>query len=141
MDFVIVEPERVQVDNPFVVGFLALGVGESRPDMDAYYLGSLVGDPYNDDEFKLRLQRVRGRLNVKNMVFTNSFSRIDVKKHRQMSDDEKYQRKITRVNNEYQRQRTKIIGANLFATEELGALEVKYKRTLNAIKKQYNQSI
>jgi hypothetical protein len=137
VDFVIVR-EVVEVESPFVITFHALSICDRKDNHGDYYIGCIVGDPYHDAAFNLRMQRIRGRLDCKNMAYHNGWSRINLKAVRRKSQEEKYRAKCTKLKNEYERRRANILSAsNLFAGDELAALDKDYAVTLVKVKEMY----
>lgn len=138
MDFVIVEKTPYVSDNPFVFHFSGRRITERDKEGDAYFLGTLVGDPYQDEEFRRRLDRVSGRLRLKNIDFTTSVSRVSIKQVRRMDNDEKYKRKWGMVHREYLKRKEAAL-KTLFSGDAIRLLDEDYERTMQVLKERYNQ--
>ncbi len=140
MDFIICEKVKYVSDNPFVFHFSGRKITERDKEGDAYFLGTLVGDPYQDDEFRRRLDRVSGRLRLKNIDFTTSVSRVKINEVRRMDDYQKYNRKMGMVRREYLKRKEAAL-KTLFSGDAIRLLDEDYERTIKVLKERYNQPL
>lgn len=99
-------------------------------------LGRYIGN-INDEDFAKKLARVRGRLWLKNVSYSESPYPEVQKEVKRMNDMERYNRKMSKVFAEYWRQIDKLNG--LFRDSEIKLLAIKYKATVSILKKRYNQ--
>lgn len=132
--FIIIK-ELPEVINPFVIQFFATKVGCHR--MEPYYIGSLVGDPFQDTSFAKKLERIRGKLEAMNFVYHNVWHRQDLRKPRRLDDISKYRRKMSRIRNEYNR-KVEEAQKTLFSDERLKELQRQLAHTEQVIRERYN---
>lgn len=138
--FIIMPPPRVE-DSEFPLQFSFYGythadthrVTDRRGD---YYIGCLVGDPYKDDTFRKKLERVRAIMHLRGLLHVQEVCRLNLKKVQRMGNEQKYQRKLTRVRNEYGRRRN-LLSGTLFAAERIAELEADYQKTVIVLKQRY----
>jgi predicted esterase len=133
-DFIILQAEQSDKD-PFIIKFFCTDHGTGG---DEYYIGNIMGNPYTNEAFNRRLQRIRGRLDMKNMQHYGAWSRVNLKEIRKQDDEEKYKRKLGKVMREYER-RKREISLSLFHETQMNTLEADLKVTIETLKKQYNQ--
>ena len=96
--FIIVPPPPVE-DNEFPLQFSFYGYNHSDThrisgNRDAYYMGCLVGDPYKDNDFAKKLERVRAILHLRGV---QRVRRARSKVSRLVVDSGKYSRGPLRV--------------------------------------------
>lgn len=125
-------------DNPLRFSFYCFPARDTNriTNYDGYYIGCMVGDPYNDDKFKRKLECFRAILHLKGLHFREHVGRDNIKEYRKMSNEQKYRRKLTKVTNEYER-RKKIASASLFNEQALLELQEDYKRTIEVLRERY----
>lgn len=126
-DFVIVgHPQQYEVNQVFLFW-------QGRPHKPVL-LGSYVGN-INNPDFANKINRVRGRLWLKNVNYSEAPSALVVKEIKRMNDVERYNRKMSRVFNEFWRRIDLCTG--LFREDQIKDLSERYKQTVVTLKKRY----
>lgn len=109
-----------------------------------YYVGSLIGDHHEDEEFAARLKRTEAKLR-KIWGFGNGLAYYWVpgiiKPYKPLTQDQKYKRAVTKEYNKHKKQVDKILQQNLLFMDDYIVEETNrlYKR-IEVLKQRYEQT-
>lgn len=131
MNFVLVERPQFEVMQTFKITHGHFYDRSLTLQVIGYYEGNI-----NDPEFLAKLERVRGRLKLRNVNYNELPGYYTVKEVKRMNDLERYNRKMSKVFAEFWRRVDQCNG--LFREQEIKLLADKYKNTVAEMKKRYN---
>lgn len=138
--FIIVTQQHIEWNStPFVISFYGYSAADSNKIHNRctdYFIGSIVGDPYNDAAFKKKLEYIRAYLDLKGVVYTNTWSRMSISKAKRLDNEQKYKRSISKLTNSYNRKLALAMGS-LFADAKVKELDAEYHDALIKIKNRY----
>lgn len=107
-----------------------------------YYLGGYEGDPFNDQVFKLKLQRVCDKVAHRYGFgfFSVWWSPSVEKPFCPLSNDQKYKRAITKAYNIHRKHISAILDRNsLFVNDFLKEETERHCKRIDELKKRYEQ--
>lgn len=131
MNFIIVPKEAQQFEVEQLFSFYIGNHGDWR-----HLVGRYQGN-IQDKEFRIKLDRVRARMMIKGIPHHQSVSPVTIKEVKKLNNLERYNRKMSRLFNEFWRKVDSLTG--LFREEELQKLSLDYKNTVAILKERYNQ--
>ncbi len=127
-----------------VYNFYALQLHRIPPDAKQvdYFLGSIVGDKNNDEDFASRFKRVSDKV-VRIYGWGNwslHWAQFHIKEPKILSLEERYKRAVTRTYNQHKKRVQEIIQSNsLFVDDEIDAESKNLYARIDALKKRYHE--
>lgn len=108
-----------------------------------YFIGSFLGDKFNDEVFSLRLGKIHAKLQDSyGMRYTCYWSPGIVKPYKPLSEEQRYQRAITKASNIHKKKSLQIIQDNSLFTDQFLYEEIlRHHQRVEVLKKRYNQPI
>ena len=108
-----------------------------------YFIGSFLGDEFNDEVFSLQLGKVHAKLQDSyGMRYTCYWSPGIVKPYKPLSEEQRYQRAITKASNIHKKKSLQIIQDNSLFTDQFLSEEIlRHHQRVEVLKKRYNQPI
>ena len=123
---VFAEKEKFEVETRFVFS------ENHRPSI----LGSYVGN-INDEEFAKKLDRVRGRLWLRNVNYSTTPISLEVKEVKRKNDRERYERKMKMAWKQFWVKHDQITG--LFQDSERQELFKEWTKLVSTLRLRYGQ--
>lgn len=106
-----------------------------------YFIGSFIGDHFNDEAFAEKLRRIEQKLQSKfGWRCTYFWSPGIVKPYKRLSEEQKYKRAVTKASNIHKKYSLQILQANTLFTNDFLYEEInRHHDRVNLLKKRYNQ--
>lgn len=111
-------------------------------DYSDYFVGCFLGDPFNDAAFSLKLKKIQEKLSTKfGMAYSSFWSPGIVKPYKPLTEEQRYQRAVTKASNFHKRKSLQIIQENTLFTNDFLYEEInRHFERLDVLKKRYNQA-
>ncbi len=106
---------------------------------EKYFIGSFMGDHYNDEQFKERLNKIHSKIKEKyGNGFTYFWSPGIVKPYQPLTTAQKYKRSVTKASNIHKKNALKIIQQNTLFTDDYLYEEInRHHARIDVLRKRY----
>lgn len=133
VDFIVIDKPQIEAKDLFEITIYAGSHGDySTP------LGSLIGSPQLDVQFNQKLQRIHGKLNLKNLNWFQSWSRLNLKEYKTFTTEQKFRRACSK---NYNLRNAKILHTistgSLFTQDEIQKINQEYLQAIETLRKRY----
>ncbi|MES2006291.1 MAG: hypothetical protein V4450_17365 [Bacteroidota bacterium] len=107
-----------------------------------YFIGSFIGDHFNDEVFAEKLRRIEQKIQSKfGWRCTYFWSPGIAKPYKPLTEDQKYKRAITKATNIHKKKSLQIIQDNTLFTNDFLYEEInRHHERVEVLKKRYNQA-
>lgn len=140
MNFIILPKPEPQPTDFFDIRFYAHSCNPNN--RHEAFIGSYVGALYQDDDFMQMIERVKGKIQLSGVNFFISVSRMGMKEYRRLTAEQKYQRRASKLFNQFTDRINDIRkSSSLFKVEEEAKLQHEYLEAVEKNKAIYQEQL